>query len=196
MSLLTFGKRKGFTSYIRMDIDMEDTELPPSTPTPSLGIAQSQPSQPSSFEFVENDDRGQIRSHAMRESWKKRGRRAGSQNVRSQPVSLRQAGPSVNVGEPSSGEEDPGDDRLFPRDYIFIDVRHTLKIPKASHAPRKWKVSSTPNPRNHGFRLYQTPNGNDGLDPFNWLHLQKDDQELLFHCKSIAEEGNNFNQTA
>jgi hypothetical protein len=167
-------------------MDAENTEIPPQAHTPIIGTSQGQSSQPTSFEFVENGDKSQIRSHAMRESWKKRGRRSGSHNPRDQAVPLRLARISSEFNGPSS-EDDPHDNRLLPRDHIFIDLRHTLGIPKGSHAPQKWKASNIPNSRNNHFRLYRTPSNGNELDPFNLLNLSQDDQALLFHCRSSVK---------
>jgi hypothetical protein len=146
---------------------------------------QEQVNPPTSFAFVTSNDRSQIRSHAMRESWRQRNQRngllAGGQPTL--PQRSFQVRTDNHESPVSSPEETSDDDRLLPRDPIFVDLRHTVKPPRGMNSVPKWRVSSLPGSLTQFHAPYQEIRGNNAIDPFNCLHLDLEDQHLLYHCK-------------
>jgi len=154
--------------------------LPNRTPS-----QQEQLNPPTSFEFVNSNDRSQIRSHAMRESWRQRNQRSGTLVARQPTLPRRPFRAQIESYESpvSSPEDVSNDDRLLPRDTIFVDLRHTVKPPRGKNSVPKWKVSTLPGSLTHFISPYQEISGNDAIDPFNCLRLDLEDQHLLYHCR-------------
>ena len=155
-----------------------DPESSPSRKLPHQGQQQQeQVNRPASFEFVGSNDHRQIRSHAMRESWRQRNQRA-SMTVGGNSISLLVSSP----------EAISDDDRLLPRDRIFVDLRHTVKPPRTSNSEPRWIISSIPESLSHSITPYQPLSQNDALDPFNSLQIDTEDQKLLYHCESNSQD--------
>lgn len=169
-----------------MDTEGDAEPSPPRALPNRSRERQGHVTPPTSYEFVSSDDRSQIRSHAMRESWRQRNQRAGKQPSRATPPKRPfPEVPAVDIGEsPASAPGTPSeDDRLPPRETIFVDFRHTLSPPRRTNSAAKWKVSSLPGPLSSLSIPSQSLLGNDALDSFSCLQLDTNDQKLLFHCE-------------
>lgn len=159
-------------------------ELDPQYLPPSIPPQRSRESitTPASFQFVSNNDRSQIRSHAMRESWRKRSQHPGIRSAANRNLARGQI-QTLDVRQdnidPSSPEDSSGD-YLSPREQIFIDLRHAIKInPTSNVVTPRWKIKFSKSE----FHPYQRISGNNRIDPFDCLRLDKEDQKLLHHCR-------------
>ncbi|KAH8668128.1 hypothetical protein BGZ60DRAFT_43924 [Tricladium varicosporioides] len=157
-------------------------ELDPQYLPPSIPPQRSRESitTPASFQFVSNNDRSQIRSHAMRESWRKRSQHPGIRSAANRNLARGQI-QTLDVRQdnidPSSPEDSSGD-YLSPREQIFIDLRHAIKInPTSNVVTPRWKIKFSKSE----FHPYQRISGNNRIDPFDCLRLDKEDQKLLHH---------------
>jgi len=161
--------------------------------------AKSQPSTPLTFEFVNKDDKSQIRSHAMRESWRQRGR-AGIHRPRGRELKLKGNSQhqknSADTGYSQEPEnlsdeastvmkeiDENADNHVFRRKGIHLDMRHTLATPATTPSRNvKWITSQIHTPDAEEPSPYHSI-GDSELDPFINVRLSLEDQELLHHCK-------------
>lgn len=120
----------------------------------------------------------------MRESWRRRNQKAGTLAGDSTPQKAFQ--PQVDSFEAPllDPEAVSHDDRLLPRDTISVNLRHTVKPPKTPSSEPIWNVTSLTISPAQSVSPYAALSGNDGLDPFNTLRIDVEDQKLLYHCKS------------
>lgn len=138
-----------------------------------------------SFEFVNSNDKRQIRSHAMRESWRQRSISS------SKKPKTRNIAPRRNTPSPSNelelevnDNEDATSTLLYPPDAIYVDLRHHItRNNLASNRPPKWSIS----PASTSLSGLYHSLGQAELDPFNSIQLSPDDQELLYHCKNVSQ---------
>ncbi|KAH8602107.1 hypothetical protein B0O99DRAFT_735571 [Bisporella sp. PMI_857] len=178
------------------------------TSNEDIDAMESQETTPKTFEFVTNDNwsKSQIRSHAMKESWRQRGRanahRSKGREIRPNEGQHRRG--AQTIGHPagreeshgSSGEdwaysdthesEEESETHEFPKEGVFLDLRHTLRFPHAQRGSkrRKWEFRPVPTLFERHISPYQSI-GNAELDPFNNVKLSREDHELLHHWVKI-----------
>jgi hypothetical protein len=144
---------------------------------------------PITFAFVIDNDKSQIRSHAMKESWRQRGRvnsrgavSKGNQGASGHGKMSQSSRQTRLFDEPSgSDSENSSDALIFPSDGVFLNLKHTLDLPDCGSSSGNWKVSAITSQEPQIYQLV----GKYQLDPFNTIMLSREDQALLHHCEPV-----------
>ncbi|RDW62359.1 hypothetical protein BP6252_11792 [Coleophoma cylindrospora] len=121
------------------------------------------------FTFVTEKSKRQIRSHAMRESWKQRHRKCGTTSQRRRAPAI---APKPDAS-PLMDLEGSDDNDVTPLGKLTV-----AQAPEQDQEP-SWQVVERPSPPGYIAVFEQPLSGT--LDPFNITQLPRLDQILLYH---------------